>query len=99
MAEHKDWVKTDYAVDKCKRCTNYADEPEHWRQARFVALYRVGNLIGIAREENKLGTCAINHQPQRYVGVMDESVYKVWSIHGGGYECYHRHAVEHNSYG
>ena len=42
-----------------------------------------------------MGAGAVDHQPQRYVGVVEKAVDEVGRIHRGGNERYHRHAVEH----
>ena len=64
-----------------------------------MSLDRVGYLIGISGEENELCAGAVNHERQGDIRIVDEAVHQMRRIDCGGYQCYHRHAIEHNSYG
>lgn len=62
-----------------------------------MALDGIGYLVGISREEDELGAGAVEHEPQRYEGVVDEAVHEVRSVDSGEYQGDDGHAVEHDA--
>ena len=94
LAHQQDWVAAQQAVDEDERGAHDADYPEWGQQQRLTASHAHHHLIGVAADEDKLCRGAVDHQPERNEGVVDEAVDKLRGAYGDAGDSHHGHGVE-----